>query len=562
MASGEQEVHQEKEDSMAQSVLARFKNMKKKESNQRYNRKVSSSSTEHSNDRPKCMDNSSKKCDIDEIGRYLESSSLFTMIHLPNDAIPKNRRIPKHKAGDDAYIRDRRDKGPRTGSRTALVDYNPSILPLSFDDWDQNLLDDITGRYHPDFSKEEADRVKYIQVSRSGNLHGCGFNNTKKLNHPTREISMLSLVLLDKDLNPIPKASVAFPPAWAQSPRCFFVDQMSVYQDYSLVVARSTKYNTKKDQLFLYTSEGASYIFPIDIRRVPAPTNNVSDWNTKMVSEAVPMIAREKFEKSLFYGTGLQVRFMDELRPPDAEYLFYCQGMWAHRAADRNKNYHVFEGMDENGILDTYMELRPHWNRRVRKVNFFGGFAKFKDRSLVENDEWRGNDPNATGHPIGMWAKFRMHMRNQSDVIKSKSIIREQFHGKNDISWLKQKRGRDGRGTACCMDVEVQVVSDSNARKTETYKVGISHSSSNYEYVSRFYAFNAKHPPFELIALSGPFCLGFVNRERDRNADSQIYVLADKKRLGKYDCPKISFLSGIIEYQKDPRYAVISYGVN
>ena len=153
IASGKQEVHQENEDSFAHSVLARFKNMKKKEFDQRYNHKVSSSSMDQNYDRPKCMDTSSKECNIDEIGRYLESSSLFTMIHLPNDAIPKNRRIPKHKAGDDAYIRDRRDIGPKTGSQTALVDYNPSILPLSFQDWDQKLLDDITGRYHPDFTK-------------------------------------------------------------------------------------------------------------------------------------------------------------------------------------------------------------------------------------------------------------------------------------------------------------------------------------------------------------------------------------------------------------------------
>ena len=184
--------------------------------------------------------------------------------------------------------------------------------------------------------------------------------------------------------------------------------------------------------------------------------------------------------------------------------------------------------------------------------------AKFNDWSLlVENDEWRGNDPKASGHPLGMWTRFRMHKRNQSDVIQSKYNSKEQFHGKNDISWLKQKLKKDGRGTACCIDIEVK-----EDTVSETYKVGISHSSSNYEYVSRFYAFNAKRPPFELVALSGPFCLGFVNRERDRNAESQIYVLTDKKRLGKYDCPKISFLSGIIDFQKDPRYAVISYGVN
>ena len=115
---------------------------------------------ESTSKRPSYFDTNGTPCRYDE---YDE----------PSDAIPVIRRIPKNQGNNATYISQRRSKGPKDGTLTALVEYNPTLLPLT-SDFDPVLLDYLTGRYHEDISDEEADKVKYLSIARGTNSHNCG----------------------------------------------------------------------------------------------------------------------------------------------------------------------------------------------------------------------------------------------------------------------------------------------------------------------------------------------------------------------------------------------------
>ena len=194
-----------------------------------------------SSEAPSCLRDGSP-CRYDDMGKYLEASALFTIIHKQSDAIPARRRIPKSQANNATYIAERRSKGPPDGSLTALVEYNPTLLPLT-SDLDPKLIHHLTGRHHPGITDEEADRAKYLSVARGGNLHICG-NSMRRKDNPTKEQSYLVLALLDEKLQPIPGASAAVRPFQAIMPSsCFKTWDDDPFQDFQIAAVRSTKGN-------------------------------------------------------------------------------------------------------------------------------------------------------------------------------------------------------------------------------------------------------------------------------------------------------------------------------
>lgn len=492
-------------------------------------------------------DDNTPHCAFDEIGKYLEDSAKFTIIHPLNDAIPIHRKIPSSMSKNHTYIDNRRNSGPDDGSQTALVSFNPSILPLN-SDLDKDLLDYLTGRYHPDFTDEEADQVKYLSIARTSNgPHACG-GVMPRFGYNPREHSYLSLTLLDDYLQPIPNASAIVLAYQAMLPECYHRKKMklSPFHDYQVIAVRSTKGNPKKDQLFMTASDVNTKIFPIDIRRVPAPTNSAEGWQTKMTNDPVPMIPQDP-SSHLFYGRGLQVRFMKNVKPQNET---DCELILNYNAIDRMKNYHFFDIPNPKGGEDSlnYVELRPHWTRNLRPVNFYAQkFEKYGDWELI---------PGGTFQSI-----HNSGARNRDDVILNQFKIgepKQQFLPPKNL----ELKTMNGRGTSCCVDLDFG--------KNHTFKVGISHTLTGVErgYLSRFYAFSAKPPRFLNVAISGPFCLGGLDKQKDINAEMQVFPAPDleKNRLHlpnvTFDCPHITFASGLTEYQADKNFVVISYGVN
>ena len=496
--------------------------------------------------RPSCFVHGTP-CRFDEVGKYLEGAAKFTIIHKQSDAIPNHRRIPPSMVDNATYISSRRSLGAADGSMTALFEYNPTLLPLT-SELDETLLDYLTGRYHPDITDEEANKVKYLSISRAANLHGCA-RSMRKFGQPTKEQSYLNLALLDADLQPIPDASAALLPFYVLFPQCYEEGTLSDFQDYQIIAVRSTKGNRKKDQLFLTTSDRKTSIFPIDIRRVLGPTNDAEGWNTKMKSKPVPMIPEEGDSPDLFYGKGLQVRFMDDIAPKNSSRGTGCKWGANYHSMDWKKNYHVFDVPDVHGSGEnpvTYIELRPHWARMTRKINFYAEkFEKYEDWELVPNGTFENfwND----GH------------RSETDVQLNQykgGEPQEQFSAPKNTDW--EASSGFGRGTACCVDFDFG--------NNQTFKVGISHTTTEGRgYLSRFYAFDLRAPKFLVVALSGPFCFGGLNNDTDINSEIRYFPHQTRKlnaTYAFYNCPPITFASGITEYHADTNYVVISYGVN
>lgn len=125
-----------------------------------------------------------------------------------------------------------------------------------------------------------------------------------------------------------------------------------------------------------------------------------------------------------------------------------------------------------------------------------------------------------------------------------------------------------GRGGACC-------VSLSHPATGETLLVGIQHSKTIHQgpkrlpgnvepnhYLSSVYAFEPK-PPYRIVAQSGYFCLGFPSQP-EQDANPLVRATTWRKLvLGEeFDCPRISFVSGMTLKEDDPFTVIIAYGIN
>ncbi|GAX15672.1 hypothetical protein FisN_3Hu145 [Fistulifera solaris] len=124
-----------------------------------------------------------------------------------------------------------------------------------------------------------------------------------------------------------------------------------------------------------------------------------------------------------------------------------------------------------------------------------------------------------------------------------------------------------GRGGACCIpwvDPRTQQPVWVGVLHTKTPSQGnrqrVANVTANH-YLSQFYAFE-QAPPFNLVALSGFFCLGF------QDGADRVHHLAQlsswrRLELGiTFNCPRIHFVSGITFKAGDPSTIVLALGVN
>ena len=127
-------------------------------------------------------------------------------------------------------------------------------------------------------------------------------------------------------------------------------------------------------------------------------------------------------------------------------------------------------------------------------------------------------------------------------------------------------------GSACCVKINWKTHESDEGREL---LLGFSHRKTRkglskrlmYSYVSRVYAF-VPNSPFNIVARSGYFCLGFAtDDEKNKSTNEQVQGAANNQMLKFGDqkfveCPRIHFITGIAEKLGDDETVIVSYGVN
>mmetsp|Transcript_71254 Transcript_71254/g.195233 ORF Transcript_71254/g.195233 Transcript_71254/m.195233 type:complete len:294 (+) Transcript_71254:878-1759(+) len=117
-----------------------------------------------------------------------------------------------------------------------------------------------------------------------------------------------------------------------------------------------------------------------------------------------------------------------------------------------------------------------------------------------------------------------------------------------DVPGLAQPRLGSVHGGACCLYVAAD-----GGLGTPAALIGVSHSKdANYQYLQQFYAFRPE-PPFELLALSRPFCWRGGARTR-----STLLVY----RNATQPCPYIQMTMSIAQTHDDPEGVLFAVGMN
>lgn len=235
------------------------------------------------------------------------------------------------------------------------------------------------------------------------------------------------------------------------------------------------------------------------------------------------------------------------------------------RVAPNFKNTHIFESADSK----LYLEFWPEGPRKVKEVFFRG------DVDVVAGNQ-----------------------------IDSSELPRPSFASHASLLGYTPYAMSRPRGSACCLKVLRSDYADllpaagqnENLLSSEYILVGISHSKSGkygtgangqYLYLSRIYAF-LPTKPFSLVARSGFFCLGdgiMADYDASQVADPHmIFQIEPSNRLSlespylayrfdaeklrkvkhyHYDaCPRVHFISGMVESTTNSSQVVLSYGIN
>jgi len=473
----------------------------------------------------------------DLLTTILERDNVRSVAHqLPS--IPHRRRmiagtdgVPADAVRNLTYFLESRLR-PDEEDRPLYV-YNPMLVPLNRKYIDDTILDDLGLLFDYEEYKRPPAYIAVYRVSNFGNCHGPGQGV------PESYRNYLGLALLDRDLNivrtmederytdvVIDLNKQLFKANW--TPRGKLVEKQ-FFQDCQLVVAPLplSPVNAKADRLMLICNE---FITHVRLERT-----GTFKWASRVHTDKSVKI---RFENT--YGSALQLTAVEMpnviMRHGDNK---HCE-----------KNLHFFRqvvtcgGEDELG--DGYLEIWPGGPHETRYIDFV-------NYNIISTTKSNVNEPVASFTTI-------------DDVGISPLISRDS-------------------GSACCIPIRWHDDNDEDGEGRRLL-LGFSHrktrkglakaGSPQFNYVSRVYAFEPI-PPFDIVARSGFFCLGFelglqsngdYQEKSEDMTNEQVIGAANDYRLkinGEvFDkCPSIHFVTGIADkLDEEEETAIISYGVN
>ena len=473
----------------------------------------------------------------DLLTTILERDNVRSVAHqLPS--IPHRRRmiagtdgVPVDAVRNLTYFLESRLR-PDEEDRPLYV-YNPMLVPLNRKYIDDTILDDLGLLFDYEEYKRPPAYIAVYRVSNFGNCHGPGRGVPESIRN------FLGLALLDRDLNivrtmederytdvVIDLNKQLFKANW--TPRGKLVEKQFL-QDCQLVVAPLplSPVNAKADRLMLICNE---FITHVRLERT-----GTFKWASRVHTDKSVKI---RFENT--YGSALQLTAVEMpnviMRHGDNK---HCE-----------KNLHFFRqvvtcgGEDELG--DGYLEIWPGGPHETRYIDFV-------NYNIISTTKSNVNEPVASFTTI-------------DDVGISPLISRDS-------------------GSACCIPIRWHDDNDEDGEGRRLL-LGFSHrktrkglakaGSPQFNYVSRVYAFEPI-PPFDIVARSGFFCLGFelglqsnsgYQEKSEDMTNKQVIGAANDYRLkiiGEvFDkCPSIHFVTGIADkLDEEEETAIISYGVN
>ncbi|KAL9187239.1 hypothetical protein ACHAXT_001342 [Thalassiosira profunda] len=452
----------------------------------------------------------------DVVPNILEETRGYGVVHqLPS--IPNRRRmiptedskyyVPSDAVHNLTYFLEARAR-PDEEDRPLFI-YNPMLLPLDDRVIDRAIISEL--------SSVSAD-VAYVGVYRLSNFANC---HGPGRGVPDTYQNYLGLALLDRDLNIVRDATTGeyldavidlnqhmWEVGWSPTGGKRRPKKPKQYMQDCQLFAVESKQHEMAGMVLLCNE----YAMPVSLERRRA------DHNPNANSEGGEQIY---FKNT--YGSGLQ------LTAPHKPIMIQYGG----------KNMHYFAAVGSNGEHGpTFLEMWPGGPHEVTRVDF-------------------------SRHPL-------IDRSHELEMMKATKPEPEASYTTIDNEGKQSPLIDRDSGSACCVPIQWKG-SDGTERNL---LLGFSHRKTRrtpkdkYNYVSRVYAFEPT-PPFDIVARSGFFCLGFAgdSSEEARQSDNeQVHGAANdyklKIREEEFECPRIHFVTGIAEKMGDPNTVIVSYGVN
>jgi len=464
--------------------------------------------------------------------------TLRGIIHtLPS--LPSYHRIPYESLSNtSAYF----STWNSSTSPALLFMYNPSIVALpSSIIANLAIADKVATTNSP----------KYLSSYRISSKTGCTHNVWK------HDYNVFGFAYLDENLDMIPGSDIV-------------VDLNKFFTQYN---GRSKKSNMVNfEDLRLFVLHGTVYIshssnlVPIGIS-MHDPNTQIREQNEEEDRE---LLKRQPSAGSAalipnMYGSGIQLFLSGNMLKVDRE----------------GKNFQFFEipeCLPGNNVICTERNLpRMRKNHTILMEDWVSG-----PRIMVQYN--LGLSTNAIRKTWKVQKLEPMKDFKSDHLPESVTIPNHKewkSYGAKSERVISLKRDR---ATACCVRIDNIYFRDlvlSGIKQNTTDQkwlgedgyvlVGVAHVKKrnkfgSWHYLSRLYAFSP-YPPYEILARSGLMCFGLGNESATNvNDDPYAAIVSKTHDFGftkkEFHCPRIHYVSGIVEKVGDPSKLILAYGVD
>lgn len=398
-----------------------------------------------------------------------------------------------------------------------MTEYNPVIVPLPLDQVPDCLPND---------------QPYYLALLRLASVHEC-FPDSDEIKakthgrrgyYPGREL--VAFVIMDVELHILKQA--------------IFYHQNLI--DHRLFVLNGNLYLGFMHQ-----------ITQIWINNPPKPSLNINDPVYKPmdpVTDPAMLAAPNDFQVTI------------RAQPHACCTSSLCQG----------KNFNYFTIPDNDNDQDQgYVEIKPANPHIVEKIDLNAPCTKTGRQMLlnIEQEITLGD------------AYLDLPMTASTSVFATSHLPDESFATTDEVYFPEHKIFQlpftTERGNACCVGIP-----DPRGGRPGYLLVGIMHTKipawkhvrelrdkhhadfSLRQYSHRWYAFEPR-PPFQLVAQSGKFCLGFPSSDQEMAQNPNNLFLRNKIHHFNHtdlECPLIEFVTSITTAVDDPEKVIVGYGLN